>query len=127
PQLRDASRLDSWLVTATRRAAFRLKRKERRLQGLAERSASEIGARTSPAADAAIERLREGELVMRALASLGDPCHKLLVALFSDDGESYRSLANRLGLAVGSLGATRGRCLERLRLSLLRERRGPSA
>lgn len=124
PRLRDPQRLDAWLVTATRRATFRLKRDERRRQRLAEQGAAEFaGARTVPSTDAEIERLREGERVLHALESLGDPCHTLLSALFGSKGESYRSVATRLGLAVGSLGATRKRCLQRLRLRLVRERR----
>jgi hypothetical protein len=53
---------------------------------------------------------------------LNEPCRTLLTGLFSDPPRSYRDLAAELHLAVGTLGATRARCLRRLRLRLLRSR-----
>src|SRR4051812_30738661 len=53
--------------------------------------------------------------VQVALTELGGQCEKLLRALFFADGEpSYSEIAERLGMAVGSIGPVRGRCLKKL-------------
>lgn len=122
PSLREPDRVEAWLVTASRRATLRLLRDQRRRTRLAERSHAEDPDRHAPAADERIERLREGERVLRALESLDEACRMLLTALFSDSGESYRALSSRLGLATGSLGSKRARCLQRLRSRLHRDR-----
>src|SRR5262249_2896490 len=123
PRLRDASRLEAWLVTAARRAALRLKRGDRRRAGLSEAWARGAGASNPGSApEDEIERIRRGERLRRALEGLGDPCRALRTALFSEPPRPYRQVARDLGLAVGSLGATRARCLERLRRRLLRAR-----
>ena len=44
----------------------------------------------------------------------------LLRALFTEQGdESYRSVAERLGIPVGSIGPTRARCFGKIRKILL--------
>lgn len=119
-RLREPDRLEAWLVTASRRATLRLLRDQRRRTRLAVRSHADDPDRTAPPADERIKRLRENERVARALRSLAEPCRSFLTVLFSDQAGSYRELSARLGLAVGSLGAQRARCLERLRQRLLR-------
>ena len=47
---------------------------------------------------------------------IGESCRELLFALYFDPKQpSYAEVAARLGMAVGSVGPTRIRCLERLR------------
>lgn len=113
-RLRHPDRLEAWLVTTAHRACFRLRRVERRRTRLHEAAAREWPAEDAPA-DAAIERLRESERLRRLVDSLGDPCRGLILGLFADPSRSYRVLARELGVAIGSIGATRARCLERLR------------
>jgi DNA-binding Lrp family transcriptional regulator len=43
---------------------------------------------------------------------------KLLEMLMADPPVSYAEISSQLGLPVGSIGPTRGRCLERLRVLL---------
>ena len=76
----------------------------------------------APGADTAIERLYEREHLARALEQLGEPCRRLLLARFTDPPQPYKALAAELGIAIGSLGPTRARCLGRLRTRLLRLR-----
>jgi DNA-directed RNA polymerase specialized sigma24 family protein len=53
------------------------------------------------------------------LSEVGEPCQKLLTALYLDDSEpSYAEVSERLGMPVGSIGPTRARCLRRLRAVL---------
>jgi len=120
-RLRQPDRIEAWLVTASRRATLRLLRDRRRHLRLAERQAAEAPEASAPAADERIESVRERERAARALRSLAEPCRTLLTALFADHRVPYRELAARLGLAVGSLGAQRARCLQRLRQRLVIE------
>jgi DNA-directed RNA polymerase specialized sigma24 family protein len=54
-------------------------------------------------------------LVQYGLAVLAVRCRTLLLAALEDPPVPYQQLAERLGLAVGSIGPARGRCLEQLR------------
>ncbi len=68
-----------------------------------------------------VDRLERQLLVQRGLDQLGEPCRGLLVAIFNrSDGERYADVADRLGLPVGSLGPTRGRCFRKLESILAR-------
>jgi RNA polymerase sigma factor (sigma-70 family) len=118
-RLRQPDRIEAWLVTASRRATLRVLRDRRRHLRIVERHARAGENANAPPADERIETLRERERAARALRSLAEPCRTLLTALFADDRVPYRELAARLGLAVGSLGSRRARCLERLRRRLL--------
>jgi RNA polymerase sigma factor (sigma-70 family) len=122
-RIRQADRLEAWLVTTAHRACFRFRRVEHRRARLHEAAALEWPAEDPPA-DAAIERLREGERLRRVVDSLGDPCRGLIIGLFADPVRPYRVLARELGIAIGSIGATRARCLERLRRRISRGRPG---
>jgi len=119
PELRDPSRIEAWLVTTARRAALRLLRDRRRHGRLMDLHLAELQGAPYPAADESFERLAERERVARALDSLAEPCRSLLTALFSDQGGSYREIATHLGVAIGSLGPQRARCLAKLRRRLL--------
>ena len=59
--------------------------------------------------------------VRLAYGALGERCRRLLDALFlAEEGVAYTQIAQDLGLAVGSIGALRRRCLESLRDELVR-------
>lgn len=114
-------RLEAWLVTTARRASLRLLQRERRRVEIAQEAVRRSAA--NPADVDPVSELEERERVRRAVDGLGDPCRALILGLFADPPRSYRALSRDLGLAVGSLGALRARCLERLRRSLRRAMR----
>lgn len=102
-------RLGHWLMTVTRRLTWRRR----------EASRAEISIGIEPVdqrtavTDDAWERTVD---VYEAVAGLGEPCRSLILGLFFDPAEpSYDDLAHGLGMAVGSIGPLRGRCLARLR------------
>lgn len=105
-------RLGHWLMTVTRRLTWRRRQ--------ARESEITIGIEPAepptPASDDDWERAVD---VYDAVAELGEPCRSLILGLFFDPTEpSYDDLARLLGLAVGSIGPLRGRCLARLRTVL---------
>jgi len=108
-QLRDLSRLSAWLITATHRESWRVG-KQQRYEHLDARIA-DVG---SPQ-DHEAERWEQQHLVRLGLEQLGGRCKDLLEALFLEPGEpSYETVAQRLGMTLGSIGPTRARCFKKL-------------
>jgi len=57
--------------------------------------------------------------VRQALGSLNDKCRRLLTELFYlSDENNYKQISAKLGIAVGSIGPTRNRCLAKFRKAL---------
>jgi RNA polymerase sigma factor (sigma-70 family) len=112
-QLPEDSRLGGWLTTVARRHTWRLLERNRR-QGVGRHAVLDeniTGGGTKP-----IESWELGEWLRQGLSLIGWSCRDLLYALYLDPTQpSYAEVAKRLGMAVGSVGPTRIRCLERLR------------
>ena len=69
-----------------------------------------------PTAPQQVIAWEQASLVHRALDRLGDRCQRLLRMLFLEDPRpAYEDIAADLGIAIGSIGPTRGRCLKQLR------------
>ena len=54
----------------------------------------------------------------RAVLSLSVRCQRLLRVIAFSERPNYRELSVELGMPVGSIGPTRGRCLDKLREAL---------
>lgn len=120
-RLRDPERLESWLSTAARRAALRLRTVERRRARIFSSDPAELEQVSPEQVAERVEQLRMAERVRREIDALGPPCSTLLTGMFESPPRPYRELARASGLAVGSLGATRSRCLDKLRRRLRSE------
>jgi RNA polymerase sigma factor (sigma-70 family) len=116
-KLRQPDRLVSWIAGTARNQTLRLldeKSRHRREATLTE----EIG--DSPSfdeeADAALVRHQEITALYQAFDQLDERCQMLLKMLFFEEpAPDYQEIARRTGLAVGSIGPIRARCLKRLR------------
>jgi RNA polymerase sigma factor (sigma-70 family) len=115
-KLHKAESIRFWLTTVARHEAIRVSRRQRRLGDdtplpyLADATAQADGER--------VETLDQVAAVRIALTKLPVRCRELLHLLFSEEEFSYREIADLLGRPIGSLGAERGRCLDRLRALL---------
>src|SRR5205085_2086870 len=71
----------------------------------------------------ALVALEQEQAVRRALAALGERCREILHALYFEEfrpgSVAYAEIAGRLGIARGSVGPTRQRCLEGMRRELV--------
>lgn len=118
--LRDDSNLAAWLGTVARRHTWRLlKRRRREPTGADADIAGDPPAGEPAQANVAVARWEQIEWIEYGLKLLDERCRQLLLALYFDPDEpSYKEVADRLNIAVGSVGPTRGRCLERMRRHL---------
>ena len=113
--LHDPSRAGPWLATTARREAVRVSRLASR-QVVADPWA--MLEHPDPGTEDMGSRLideERGMIVQYALAVMPERCRTLLTATAEDPPVPYEQLAARLGLALGSVGQTRHRCLKQLR------------
>lgn len=128
PRLRESRALVRWLSSTTERIARATALRRRREQALAA-APEEIPRLPAgdPPVGADLERLEEQAMIRLALESLAPRCRRLLDALYYEEpSPGYAEVARRLGVPIGSIGPTRARCIERLRVvleSLLSDRR----
>jgi len=114
--LRKAGSLRSWLITVSAHKAFHWKKKHRKQQGR-EVADTAGDAFPEPAVIARdfIEAAEREQMVRDAVARLPARCEEMVRLLFYEQPPvPYSELAQRLGLASGSIGFIRGRCLKRL-------------
>jgi RNA polymerase sigma factor (sigma-70 family) len=118
PRLRNIDNLRAWLVTVAAHQSFHWKKRRQRKR---EREADGVEPDDLPAVlppEIAAELERE-QLVREAVARLPARCQEMVRLLFFVQPPlSYAEVAHRLGLAVGSIGFIRGRCLDRLQKAL---------
>lgn len=112
--IRDPDRLGAWLTITTRRNATRMaKRLAIRDEFREEHGTDESMLLLTDQEAARIEKQVHLEY---AIDQLDDRCKRLIRELFySPKGDSYREIADRLGISENSVGPTRFRCLEKLR------------
>jgi RNA polymerase sigma factor (sigma-70 family) len=113
------SSLGAWLATVARRHTWRLLERKSR-EGISKHNVLTESTTTRASEDTeTLEHWELTEWLDRGLSLVGEPCRDLLSALYLDPEQpSYAQVAARLGMAVGSIGPTRTRCLKRLRLVL---------
>jgi len=109
--------LRSWLITAAVRRCLLVKNRGQRNVPITE---VEHGLRDGRPDAAAIHAEAEREQKIReVIQKLSPRCRKLVDMLFFEDPpRPYLEVARTLGLAEGSIGFIRGRCLTKLRAAL---------
>jgi RNA polymerase sigma factor (sigma-70 family) len=109
-----------WLLTTTRREAWAVSKRARR-----EDAREDMGdampevATTSDEPAEVVVRSQEQGLLWRHFKDLPERCQQLLRVIALADRPDYAQVADALGMPVGSIGPTRGRCLAKLRAALL--------
>lgn len=114
--LRDPAALPGWLATTTRRECCRVLRTARRPQAAGlELDAENIPDRQAVVAEHQLLMAERHAALREAFADLPPCCQQLINLLTADPPLPYTEISARLGIPVGSIGPTRGRCLDRLR------------
>jgi RNA polymerase sigma factor (sigma-70 family) len=119
-EIEEPARIRAWFRTTTRYEAWRIRRRERILGTTISTDDNEITLPDkAPLPDEVLLRLEEQHNLRTALAALDERCRRMLMAMFFDpDSPSYTQIATELGIPEGSIGPTRGRCLQKLRALL---------
>ncbi|MEM1177885.1 MAG: sigma-70 family RNA polymerase sigma factor [Acidobacteriota bacterium] len=120
PTLRDRDAVKPWLMAIVRNKCFHWKRKQSRIQDheVLGEEPDDLEMQAVVEADFADELLRD-QLVREAIERLGDRCQELIHLLFfAQPPLPYKEVAEKLGLATGSIGFIRGRCLRKLQKRL---------
>jgi RNA polymerase sigma factor (sigma-70 family) len=119
-RIQDPERLPGWLATTCRREALRvIKRSERSVPSDFEYDIED----PAPSLESMMIKDEETREVVQAFGELGEECQQLLRLLTVEPALSYEEIAEATGRPVGSLGPTRGRCVERLKAAISRIRR----
>lgn len=112
-------RIGSWLATTARHECLRHVAARSRIMLVRDDEATLDGAVPhQPEIDERLLADERAQAVRDALARLPSRWQKLLELLMADPPTSYVEISSQLGLPVGSIGPTRRRCLERLRVLL---------
>lgn len=112
-----------WLLMTTKREAWSAVRRGRRTvpQEPWEEApdADPTAPATGPDPALATEDAESARAVWRHVESLPERCQQLLRLVAFVDRPDYTVVSAALGIPVGSIGPTRGRCLAKLRMALM--------
>jgi RNA polymerase sigma factor (sigma-70 family) len=111
-------RVGSWLAVTARHECLRSIAARKRVVLVQDHDDLNGGVVRGPEIDERLLAEERAEDVRHALSSLPEQWQRLLEMLMADPPASYAEISDQLGLPVGSIGPTRGRCLAKLRLLL---------
>ena len=121
PKLRKTQSFKSWLASLTAHKCFHWKKQLKR-RGLHETDLGDDGGEIEYLAaenPRFAEDLIRQQLVRDAIRKLNERCRKLIeILFFSESPPPYKKVAEILGVAVGSIGFIRGKCLQRAQKAL---------
>jgi RNA polymerase sigma factor (sigma-70 family) len=116
PRIREPKALPKWILMVTTHKCYHLKNQDRRNQEKTEGFAKTVEEALPPEAEAIVQQAESEQRIREAISSLPDRCRELIRLLFFEEpARPYDEVASMLGLARGSIGFIRQRCLERLR------------
>ncbi|HXN73601.1 MAG TPA: sigma-70 family RNA polymerase sigma factor [Candidatus Acidoferrales bacterium] len=119
PKLREAKALPKWIMQITAHKCFHRKQQERRTE-VPDSDTKQFEQSTPARAEEILREAEDEQDLRQAMSKLPPRCRQLVYMLFYDEpARPYQDIAKTLGIAVGSIGFIRQRCLERLRKSLL--------
>jgi RNA polymerase sigma factor (sigma-70 family) len=121
PRLRDPQALPMWLMQVTRHKVVKWQRKSERYVPDEGSRSEQMPAPEQDMPDSFITDLQKTQAVREAVETLSPRCRQMVHMLFFEDTpRPYREVASQLGVAVGSIGFLRSRCLDKLRSTLER-------
>jgi RNA polymerase sigma factor (sigma-70 family) len=110
-KVREPEKLGGWLASTMRRECIRALRHQQREQPVEEF----FGEYAGDAVDTRLLLAERDALLWSAVDRLPERQRALLIALSASPAPSYKEVGERLGMAIGSIGPTRGKALRRLR------------
>jgi RNA polymerase sigma factor (sigma-70 family) len=106
-----------WLIVSTRREAWRVAKRSDRVQPYEFEAEEIVSAAHERPEDRVLQDDGDSRL-WQHIARLPERCRALLRVIAFADRPDYAAVAKALGMPIGSIGPTRGRCLAKLRNQL---------
>jgi RNA polymerase sigma factor (sigma-70 family) len=112
-RIEQPERLGAWLATTSRRESLRIATRQAPIP--ATDAVYLIADDKADPLDAGLLREEQVRALRMAAERLPQRCQRLLGLLMGDDDLPYKEIGELLNMPIGSIGPTRGRCLEQLR------------
>lgn len=113
--VREPARVKAWLVTTAQREALRWVALRRRVVLIDNEVTFDGPDRLLPPLDEALLTRESAAAAREALQALPESWRSLVELLVQDPPLTYEQIGARMGVPVGSIGPTRGRCVRRMR------------
>lgn len=119
-RLRQPDALAAWLIRVTANQCIQLRKQQSRVETLCQNEpALPAAIQPSQTPESLLEIARREQILRQAVRCASPRCRRLIEMLFFEDpARSYPDVAASLGIAVGSVGFIRRRCLDQLRVFL---------
>ena len=119
PTLREPKALPAWLMRTAWHKSIRWKRTQGRYVELEPAFSSELTADSQSMPEEVAQEIESEQALYEVMAQLSPRCHQLIRMLFFETPPvPYQKIAQSFGLAIGSIGFVRLRCLKQLRKRL---------
>ena len=119
PRLRDPQALPAWLIQTTLHKVSKWRRRNDRYVPDEGTHTENAPAPEADMPDALLRDVQQAQALRDAVAALSDRCQRMVQMLFFETpSRPYKDVASALGVATGSIGFLRSRCLDRLRSAL---------
>jgi RNA polymerase sigma factor (sigma-70 family) len=119
PKLRKPKALPKWLIQVALHKCFHRKRQQLRTAAPDDTQQTPEEA-VPPQMEGILIEVEEEQKLRGALSALAPRCRQLVEMLFFEEpARPYKDVAASLGIATGSIGFIRQRCLDRLRKQLV--------
>jgi RNA polymerase sigma factor (sigma-70 family) len=120
--IRDPHSVVKWLITSARREAWRVSKRVRTdvvrtaaVFGVDEEETIDLPGQRESLPEDAVFRDEQQRHLWHHVQELPARCRQLISVIAFADRPDYSLIAESLGMPVGSIGPTRGRCLAKLR------------
>jgi RNA polymerase sigma factor (sigma-70 family) len=117
-RLEQPARVGSWLAATARNECLRSMAARKRVMLVQDDATLKDDVTGESEVDERLLAEESAQAVRDALSCLPGKWRRLVELLMADPPASYAEISDQLDLPVGSIGPTRGRCLERLRVLL---------
>jgi len=122
PNLRKPEALPKWIMQVTAHKCFHGKRQRQRTE-VSDPNDPAFEQSTPARAESILREAEDEQSLRQAVSELPPRCQQLIQMLFFEEPvRPYEQVARTLGVAPGSVGFIRQRCLERLRKRLTEAR-----
>jgi RNA polymerase sigma factor (sigma-70 family) len=119
-RIRSPEALPAWLTRAAYHRCLRFNRKQQRyIASEIPESGTSLDGGATDFPEHVVRQIERRQILHQALSELSPRCRQLVQMLFFEaPARPYKEISDILGIARGSIGFIRGRCLKRLRRCL---------